>query len=199
MKIVFIYGVGYHEDVSTYEIFLSNIKKQVKRKDVETSIHIWSHDWSLPVSSKSSFKAIKNFFSEVVLDFQYAIKYAETMDIPEADLYIGHSAGSIIALSQNKPCILMGSPVALVKEIVEHPGDAEVGVIEKVFKNCCKILNIVNKYDIVSYEVMDNKVQNDVYSGPCYNPLTYLPITAHSDYFKSKIVVKKIAKFIEAL
>jgi len=192
MKIVLFPGVGFIEDTSKYEDFLLQVTKGISC-DIE--IFNWKHEYLLPEIALP-YTSYRKWFAEVILDFQQIVKYADQMEVPEADIYMGHSAGSVLALAQKgKPCILYGSPAALV-EIIQDDG-----TIRDYIKDDRPILNVVNKYDLIAYTIDSNNVENVICSGRWFNPFTYFPISAHFYYWTSKSVVSitksKLSKLIE--
>jgi hypothetical protein len=143
VKIVLFPGVGFHEDVSKYEKFLKKIQKEI---NCEVEVVKWTHS-HLPESHDSGhtdlpdnlgFMPIRGLFSEVVLDFQHVLNHAHEMEIPEADVYMGHSAGSIIALAmaKDKHCISFGSPIRLIETMVFDENH--------ILHQCVKIISCIN-------------------------------------------------------
>jgi hypothetical protein len=187
-KVVYIYGVGFHNETSKHHKFLDEIKEKA---NVETEDFRWTHGKEIP-NQKLPYSNARDFFCEVVYDFQHVVKYADTIQVPEADLYIGHSAGSIICLMQNKPCVLYGSPAILVESVVDN-----FSVMDKIYKNKCNILNIINEFDLLSYELPYNDIVNERYKGSWWNPSTYNPLWAHLNYFESKYVINRTVEFIK--
>ena len=179
MKIVLFPGVGLIKDISKYEQFLS---VATKRLSCDVEIFCWEHKYTLPEITLP-YSSARKWFAEVILDFQQIVKYADQMEVPEADIYLGHSAGSVLALAQKgKPCILYGSPAALVEVIQDD------GVIRDYVKDVRPILNVVNKYDLIAYTITAEHVENKICSGRWFNPFTYFPVSAHGYYWTSKKV-----------
>jgi len=200
MKIVFLPGVGFNEDICKYEKFLSLLKKNI---DFEFEIVNWKHDYLMDAHENHhiqyddfGFKKTKSWFSEVVLDFQHVLLNVSDMDIPEADVYMGHSAGSILALAnaKNKHCILYGSPVKLIDPKIYENGS---------FINACncsgtKVLNFIHKNDIIAYPIEKENVENYYFKSPFYKCSSFNPISAHRSYWSSSEVQNKtIDKLIE--
>jgi len=194
MKIVFFPGVGFNKDLSKYEGFLKTLQKRVS---FEYEIFNWLHSHlenehfkeHLDLDKNLRFRKIRGLFSEVVLDFQHVLFHAQDMKIPEADLYMGHSAGGIIALakSQNSNCVVFGSPIKLVQ--------TENYQKESIIRNCkcksTKVLNFVHKNDIIGYSIEKENTENHILSSPFYSLATYSPIAAHRYYWKSNVVIDK--------
>lgn len=197
MKAVVLPGVGFHSKPEKYEGFVSEIKKHVNF-DCEFEIHYWEHDWLLP-EVELPWRSVRSWVYEVILDFQQVVKYAYNMEIPKADFYIGHSAGSILSLAQDnaKGYIIFGSPAVLVECI--HKDDVEereivVGDIFRSMSQTTPVYNIINKYDQLAYYLQYPNVENYVYSGSWFNFSTYNPYSAHEDYWENKKIIKKMAK-----
>lgn len=182
-KIVLLPGVGFHEDLSQYDEFLESFREEF---GCETEIFNWSHNWNIP-KDKLFFGSIRNMFSEVVLDFQQVIRHATEMTVPAADLYIGHSAGSILALCQmGKPCIIFGSPAMLVENI----RDRYSVLYAKIIKSERPILNIVNKADVIAYTLPWANVENFYISPFFLNPFGLF--TSHTSYWKDRTSIRKM-------
>src|SRR5574343_1523929 len=115
MKIVVLPGVGFRiANISKYPI-VDNLKKKFPQHTVE--FFDWKNGLPYPPEFKEDFyhKAIRTFAVEVILDFEAVVKYNLFIDLPTADLFIGHSAGAILAMLQNKPCVCMGNPSIIIK------------------------------------------------------------------------------------
>jgi hypothetical protein len=150
-----------------------------------------SHDHEVQ-SCQFGFLKTKGWISEVILDFQHVVLNAQDMEIPDADLYMGHSAGSIIALAKakKKHCVLFGSPVKLIQSNEHEKGS---------FLNNCncpktKILNVLHKNDILGFPIENKNCENYIFRSPYYSLCSYNPISAHGSYWKSNKVVEKVAK-----
>lgn len=195
MKIVVLPGVGFNSKREKYEGFLFKLQK---RYECEGEIHYWEHDVPLP-PIQLPYKDLRKWLYEVILDFQQVVKHAFEMKIPEADYYIGHSAGSILALAQkDKPCVIFGSPAILVECLSDMDGD-------EVSKEFCRmingngrpVLNIINKYDQLAYYLRKPSMENYLYSGSWMWLNTYNPVSAHEDYWSNSKVIKKIASTLQ--
>ena len=199
MKIVFLPGVGFNEDLSKYEKFLKRISEEV---DCRFEIVSWSHDYlkdshdSQHMYDQFGFKKTKSWFTEVVLDFQHVLLNAKDMDIPDADVYMGHSAGSILALAhaKNKHCIIYGSPIKLIDSQIYENGS----FIDSC--NCpkTKVLNFINKNDIIAFPLDKENVEDYYFKSPFYKSSAYNPISAHRSYWgSSEVQERTIDKLIE--
>jgi len=194
MKIVFFPGVGFQNDLKKYEQFLNTIQREIS---FEYEVFNWMHGYLSEnhdsdhndLSENLSFKKTRSWFSEVILDFQHVLFHAEEMKIPEADLYMGHSAGSIIALAKAKGghCVTFGSPVRLIQT-----GNHEKSSF--IYSCQCKktkVLNFIHKNDVIAYPIDKENTENYVFNSPFYSMSAYNPITAHSSYWTSREVVDK--------
>jgi len=195
MKIVLLPGVGVQTDTSTYEAFLDNFRVKF---ECEAEVFVWEHGDTYPVHNLPMRKT-REWVVEVMLDFQKVITEAMTTSVPDADLYIGHSAGSILALVQKKPCIIFGSPATIVGSVNEHGARGlHCQKLQKAMQPADRpVLNIINRYDLLAYPLIHPNVENYEYVGSRLNPLSYFPISTHIGYWKSKKVSKKIIKTID--
>jgi hypothetical protein len=114
MKVVVLPGVNVEKDNIHYENFLIKIKNKFR---CQGEVYIWESGWQHP-ETDLSYSGLRSFASNVILDFQQVIRHASKAFVPDADIYLGHSAGSIIALAQNKPCIIFGSPAVLTETYI---------------------------------------------------------------------------------
>ena len=195
MKIVVFPGVGIEKATKKHIDFLNNIKKEL---NCEGEIFEWEVGHNHPIVDLP-YKKIREYAYEVILDFQEIILYAMETKVPYADVYIGHSAGSILALVQkNSPCIIFGSPARLIEFINAKQANARVNeAIDCITKNINRhVFNFVNRYDILSLPLPGNSVENYEYSEPLIYPSTYYPWNAHGSYWKSKKVMGKIVEKI---
>ena len=187
MKIVLFPGVGFIENTSKYEEFL---KASTKNMDAQVEVFKWEHKCEIP-EINLPYKDFRKWLAEVILDFQQIVKYANEMEVPDADIYLGHSAGSILALAQTgKPCVIYGSPAVLVEFIQD---DNSKNIMKSFLSDDRPVLNIVNKYDILAYPIEKNHVENYIYRGSWCSLFTYIPIFAHRDYWTNKKVIKQTA------
>ncbi len=195
MKIIIMPGVGFQSDKETYENFASKIRDGLK---CDAEMFYWKHSREMP-DIKLPYEDIRKWGYEVILDFQQVVLHAFDMPIPKADYYIGHSAGSVLALAQKQASsVIFGSPAILVECI--HKSKDNNDFNNMLFSSIVSqknILNIINKYDQLSYYLDLPNVDNYVYSGPWYSPNTYNPIHTHLNYWKDPKVIDKIIKTID--
>jgi len=195
VKIVVLPGVGFHLQ-KTKEKHARFAKRISEGLGCDCEMFYWEHRWDIP-DVDFPYKSIREFVAEVILDFQKTVKDAPSMKIPEADVYIGHSAGSIMALLQMKPSVIFGSPASLVETLYE--GDDVCKEIIEMFELDCNapILNIINKYDLLSYPLEWNNVENVIIKPSIFNPASRLPVYSHHYYWKDKRVADKIVETIK--
>lgn len=192
MKIVVLPGVGFRTgDPSKYPI-IQNLQNRFPQHTVE--LFDWKNGLPYPPDFDEDFyhKAIRTFVVEVILDFEAVIKYNLFIDLPVADLYIGHSAGAVLAMMQKKPCACLANPSVLVKDM--KPGFYDFMMDNMAFvtkDNEHKMLNIVNKYDVLAFPLNEPWVENIVYKNHCVNLLA-----AHSDYWDSSFVEDVVAEWV---
>ncbi len=204
MKIVLLPGVRIYSPKPKHEAFLKAITTKL---GCEGEIFTWEPGYKHP-EYNLPLKSLRDFTYEVILDFQEALTCAMKIQVPKGDVYIGHSAGSIIALVQEKPTVIMASPAALVNnlniDITRNQGAETQRVIARlnlVFGNpFVSILNIINKYDVLACPLcpLDNGiVENYEYTGLWYRLNTYNSLAAHSDYWTNTKVINKIIETIQ--
>lgn len=207
MKIVVISGVGYQNNDDSIKCLMGKIQKEV---NCEYEAFKWNNP-SLRATMQASttellfnkmsdvaYELLRRFVTEVIMDFEFALKYGGIVDVPEADYYIGHSAGTLFTMAQDKPSAMMGSPVALVKYL-PTVANSENLFINSILDNDKSILNLINKYDVIAYPVNEPEVQNVYFSGSKINPMSYFPLTAHTGYWESNFVASQIAKHIKSV
>ena len=198
MKIVVLPGVGFNKDKELYQGFLDKITTELKCKG---EVCYWKHDWPLPKITLP-YTSLRKWVYEVMLDFQQVVKDAFITPIPQADYYIGHSAGSILALAQKDiPCVIMGSPACLIEclgaQAREGYNEDAIIKLAKILKTPRPVLNIINKYDQLAYYLDHEGVDNMVYRDFWFRFNTYNPIATHSDYWTRKAVTKQIIATIK--
>ena len=194
MKIILMLGVAATNVKKSHYNFLNILSEKL---NCETDVFHWKKDHHY-IGENLPFKIIRNFTCEVIVDFQTSILNAQKIKVPKADVYIGHSAGSIIAFAQkNSNCITLGSPISLVETMNEKDKDVKFMMQVLNHNKERKVLNIIQKYDIISYPINKNNVENFTYSDGILKPLYYLPITSHFSYWRSKKVINKIVKTIK--
>jgi hypothetical protein len=193
MKVVVFPGVGADGIRSSYEYFLDKITKGL---NCDGEIFVWENGHDHP-KINLPLKDVRSFVCEVILDFQQVVVHAMEMKVPEADIYIGHSAGSILALAQNKPCVTFGSPAALVELINTNNGGTTKSFSDIIKANSNNVLNIINKYDVIAYPIKWDNVENYEYTPSWYRPLSYFPVMAHIHYWKSQKAIEKIIKTVK--
>ena len=180
-KIVVVHGVGYQAQGS--EKITDFMQKLSSATGAECEPFIWDHPGELPDDNRHSwfFTGVKNFVQEVLMDYTHVIMNLEKIaaDLPVADMYVGHSAGSIIVSRANVPLVLMGSPVQLVKNVEVKDDNAST-------------LNIIHYRDPIAAPV-DGAVNTIVYRPYFYSLINFA--AAHTSYWTNKTVLKKITEW----
>ena len=195
MKIVILPGVGFHFDHTKYDTFAKHIGELT---DCDSEVFYWKHEWPLP-EIKLPYGYVRSWTYEVILDFQQVVLHSD-MEVPKADFYIGHSAGSVIALAQKEvPCIIFGSPACLIECIQKSQNsssDFNIRLMESI-RSKYGILNIINEYDQLAYYLDLPNVENWSYKGSWWKFDTYNPMTAHTSYWENESVANKLASTIK--
>lgn len=185
MKLAILPGIGFHNKEP--EKFISFLRAglgenwQVKWLD-------WKHGYvapELPYKQDIITRGVRTLLEEVIFDFEYAVLHCEDFDMPIADVYIGHSAGSILALGSGTGNIItMGCPASLIESL----GGQQMRRVLTEAK--VPVFNIVNEKDIVSFPITNHNAENWYYkdSGPWYQPI----IGAHFSYWNNPVVMDTI-------
>ena len=185
MKIVILPGVGYGEEPKDFKL-----KEKLKKKfSCNVEWFNWKHNLQIP-NTTLPLKSYRNWICEVILDFQMAVKHSFEIKVPEADYYIGHSAGSILALVQKKHCVIMGSPAILVESVQNIPS------MKCLLESPC-IANIIHKYDLLSYPLPFENVENHYVSSNPFRFWNYFPPIAHSAYWSDDKIIDKVVNIID--
>jgi len=184
MKIVILPGVGFQEKKN------GKIIKYIKQKiDADVVWFNWKHNLKYP-DVHLKYNIFRRWIAEVIFDFQYVINHSKELVIPEADYYIAHSAGSLIALSRDVPCVTLGSPTILVEQYQNH-GSTEFQTLQ--YETCKTVLNIVNPFDVLSYPIPFPHIDNEYLTFCHWNPLK-----AHTGYLDNKEVCKRVVSRIRS-
>ena len=202
-KIVVIPGVGFHIEKEVHQKLIGKLATDT---GCEVEYYLWEHSLQNPkVDKPLKYCGIRNFLGEVILDFQQVISHVYEMPIPEADYYIGHSAGSILALSkEDKNCIIMGSPAILTEllhyQIRNRRGKKfeENGFLQRSLSSKARrILNIVNLYDPLSYPI-NSQTENFIFKPRWYQLSAKIPPFSHTCYWNNEMIINKIVETINA-
>jgi hypothetical protein len=186
-KIVVIPGVGLFGDTIPDRYLFKLIKKELPHFEIEW--FNWAHHLEIP-QVDLSYSTMRKWVCEVLLDFQMIVKHALEIDVPEADFYVGHSAGSILALLQPRPSIICGSPAILVEDLQGiHPVDCML--------NSQPVYNLIHKRDLLAYPFPFEHVDNQITNTGWWKLSGWEPVSAHISYFRDKKLSKKIVKKIK--
>jgi hypothetical protein len=184
--IVILPGVGiFDNSIPKYQLFKLAKKHLPDFKIVWCN---WRHIYTIPETTAHGF--IRKWFCEVLFDFQMVTKHADMVDIPKADYYIGHSAGTILALIQNRPCIICGSPALLVDEVM---GEDALDYLN----NSPAVYNIIHTRDIIAYDFPLAHVENEYIDSGWWSIKRWNPISAHLCYLRSKKISMKMINKIK--
>lgn len=195
MKICVIPGVGFHKDEGDNN-FIPLLKNEIPQAKIE--FFNWKHDYAppdLPYKQDKISSIIRSLVTEVIFDAEYVLLHARQMEIPKADVYIGHSAGSIISLmhAEDAYVISMASPASLLESLQSMAFMGRMGL--RPIDGNRKILNIVNTKDILASPIKHQYVTNWIYTSNFRIGLPFA--TAHWDYWRNKDVICHIAKSIK--
>lgn len=186
-KIVLIPGVGFHDDGKKSLL----MKQLLKRRHLDVEFFNWNHYFRMPRVAWKNWpirQDLRRWLAEVIFDFQQVTVSIEDIKIPKADMYIGHSAGSILALKQDRiPVCVFGSPAVLIGDVAKMQGT----LTREDMRSNSMILNIVNKNDPLAYP-LNLPNCNDVIIK------TYLsPVAAHTKYWQHRKTVNLITSWVD--
>jgi len=185
-KIVIIPGVGLFNDEIPDRYLFKLIEKELP--EFEFVWFNWSHHLEVP-ETELSYSTFREWVAEVILDFQMIVKHALDVNVPEGDYYIGHSAGSILALIQPRPSIICGSPAIMVEDLQGvHPTDCML--------NSQPVYNLVHTRDLLAYPFPFQHVENEIIKTGWWKLNNWEPVHAHTSYFRDKSICKKIVSKI---
>lgn len=196
MKIILLPGVRVYEPQPQHEKFLKTITDKL---GCEGEIFTWEPGYKHP-EYDLPLKSLREFTCEVILDFQETVTRATEIVVPVGDVYIGHSAGSIIALVQQKPTVTMASPAPLIDLVNKNSkgNQKAIDLANLILKDSTiPVLNVINKYDVLACPFDRPNIENYEYTSAWYNPFSYSPLTAHSDYWTNTRVINKIVETIK--
>ena len=187
-----IHGVGFHKDLSHVNKFAATL---TSRTGINTIVWPWDHPSTFPVDPRktgSLFRSIRDFTWEVIMDFAYSFKEYDrhVAETPKADIYIGHSAGGVLAMAnENCPCALMGCPVELVRRLTGVQGFGLRG-------GACGVLNIMQERDPIAAPFLgaDNRI---VKSRSWFDIIN--PVAAHTSYWESKQVIDLVSAWMKLI
>lgn len=189
MKIFVLPGVGFHNKVGP--IYMVDYLKEKFPNDVVEYFN-WKHTGTIPPPPDDMswwLKKTRAFAVEAILDFDTVVAHALETYVPPGDIYIGHSAGSVLAIVQGKPAVTFGSPYQLVSKLDLFRSLSTKPMQELVLARKYPIFNVVNENDILALPI--GSAENYTYKAG-WNPLN-----AHWDYWSNKKVCKKIAEKVE--
>ena len=191
MKIVVLPGVGFHDKVDPKDIPLINcLMKRFPQDTIE--YFNWNNGHTIPPPPEDMtwwFKPIRKFLIEVIFDFDQVIAHPFETYVPPADIYIGHSAGSVLAMLQGKPTVTFGSPYEFVADLQSLKSLNTKTINRVITERAQPVFNIVNDNDILAANI--KVAENYHYKAG------WTPWTAHWDYWDNKDVCKHIAAKIE--
>jgi hypothetical protein len=182
MRVVLLHGVGLQRDnCKAIRKFSSELAHRLA-----ATVELWMWDSPrTPVPDQRNtwlWSGLRNFVYEAINDFAHVSRNVDNIVklLPEADVYIGHSAGGVLAYETNKTACLLGSPAQLVRNI----------------KATAPVLNLMHYLDPIAAPVegADNRV--------IYKPLLkpwVSPVAAHTDYWSEPYVLHTIVDWIESL
>ena len=184
-KICVVHGVGFFGSGAQASIaeFCSDLEK---RTGAMVIVHRWEHPGTPPPDTRKTwlFPAIRKWVHEVIMDFGYVMTNLYTLSdsLPDADMYIGHSAGGAIISQVNRPKILMGCPLQLLYEVQPKANELDT-------------LNIMHYRDPIAAPVSRsfNKVVYSPILGSIVNP-----VAAHTGYWASEETMRAIVTFYNA-
>lgn len=183
-EICIVHGVGFHTDLSTLTKFA--VKLQQKTGAICT-FYRWQHAGTLPEMPNNIMgyvRRLRSWTHEVIMDFAHVIVNIKELlkNLPEADMYIGHSAGGVIVANMVnvKPVITMGCPFQLLKNVEMGTADTNTW------------LNMMHIYDAIAapaYDACNEYLETGLWK-------YYLaPPFSHSEYWVSGKAMDKVVEW----
>jgi len=190
MKIVILPGVGFHIHTNPNKIqLIKHLKKAFPQCSIDYFNWDNQHVPTPPLKDNWLIKKARAFIIEVIKDFDAVCTKPLDIFVPEADIYIGHSAGSILAIIRNKPAIVFGSPYSLIRDLYLRTENSFDTIKMLVEHRNYPVLNIINKKDLLAYHI--DSAENYYFKGG------FGPISAHLTYWSNKTVIEKITEKIK--
>jgi len=195
MDIVLIPGICFSRERRSKIIsFVDNLEKNIDcqidvlwfTKDQYKENQGLNGEGELKIRNKKE----RRFISELCFDIQYVVTNFDKIIVPKADIYIGHSAGSLLTMLCEKPCITMGNPASVLDMFWKSE---EFEFLNKISETNNPILNIVNKMDIAAYpfQLPSTQVENFMFSTNRFvHSKDFVGI--HESYYENKKVLKLI-------
>lgn len=178
-KVCIVHGVGYDDPKELYKGNIVDFAKEFGSKTgAETMLFPWGHPGEPPVDPRKGllFNYVRNWTAGIIMDFSHVLYNLDaiTSKLPDADMYIGHSAGAVIvSVKSFKPQILMGCPLQLLRNV--RSCNSGLGT-----------LNIMHANDPIAAPVLG--AENVIVSGPGWMA-NLNPVQAHTSYWKNPEVM----------
>ena len=180
-RICIVHGVGYHtkDGANALDKFADRLHRAT---GAECIVHRWNHPGVAPDPIRKFWgplNELRDWVHEILMDFTHVTTNIDSAiaALPAADMYVAHSAGSVITgIANQAPQVIFGSPVQLLL-------NAQVGA-----KNKYPVLNILNHHDPIAAPVTWAENKKIVLKARWKTLVN--PIAAHTCYFESKKIVK---------
>jgi len=176
-----VHGVGFSDEA--VRGYADNLQESV---DATVMIHAWDHSGVAPSPVRSGacfFGTTRKWLWEILMDYTYALKHIEDIvpTLPQADMYVGYSAGSLLISTLDVPKVYVASPVTLIERVT--PLTAE------------KALNIMHYRDPIAAPMpwAENVVVKDFSVWRFVNP-----VAAHMECMNNSDVLKHTLRWYEA-
>jgi hypothetical protein len=181
-----VHGVGFFRGLDKEKKIKYFCEQLAAKTGATCTVYSWDHTGQIPDDSRDSwlFKPIRRFVQEVIMDFSYVLKNLSKLiaEMPAADMYVGHSAGSVIVgSSTSRPQVLTGSPLQLIRSLQARGTFAEV-------------INIMHYRDPIASPLTG--VENIIINRPRVFPLID-PIIGHMSYWDNDEVIDIAAKLFK--
>ena len=185
-RIAVVHGVGLDFSRSAeFQLFCDKLAEKTGAEVVKVT---WNHNGTLPSDERKGpvFSVVRNFVHDILMDAAQAViqlnQGTAPVQIPDADMYIGHSAGAImVGTMKAGPRVLMGSPLQLLQNL-NTPRLQTMAATE--------ILNIMHTGDPLAARL--NGAENVILDAPFslhkYGPQRY--IYEHCSYWVDSQVVE---------
>lgn len=175
-KICIVHGVGYTSESEVYASHIAEFARELARRTGVTSVELfpWQHPGQAPADPRGGwlFTYLREGLSTIIMDFAHVLYNLDTITkgLPQADMYIGHSAGGIIiSVKTDKPQVTMGCPLQLIENV-------------RLCSNGSNVLNLMHAKDPVAAPI--SGAENVVVRAPMFAGMLD-PFSAHTSYWKS--------------
>jgi len=180
-KICIVHGVGYTSQAEVEASHIAAFAKEFACRTGVMSVELfpWKHPGEAPADPRGGwlFTYLRKGLSTIIMDYTHVLYNLDdiTKKLPQADMYIGHSAGGIIvSVKTDKPQVTMGCPLQLIENV-------------RLCSNGANVLNLMHAKDPVAAPITG--AENVIVTHPLFAGMLD-PFSAHTSYWKSPEVME---------